>query len=250
MRYRKSPNIPRRNLVVITGATDGLGRELARKFAQKNWHVAGCGRSIEKIKGLRKELGDTHFFHPVDVTNYSEVMKWNKAVNEYFKKTPTLLINNAGVINKKSNLWEISDSDFDQLIKINISGVYHVIKAFVPAMVKENKGLIINMSSIWGRHGEAGFAPYCASKFAIEGLTQSLALELNKTKLAAIALDPGGAIKTPMLQNQLPEYANDAPNPNEWADKAVPFILELLAKGSEINGIQSLTCPLFNPKPK
>ncbi|MGQ7280588.1 SDR family NAD(P)-dependent oxidoreductase [Brevibacillus thermoruber] len=119
-----------------------------------------------------------------------------------------------------------------------VAGVANVIRALVPAMVERGSGVIVNISSEWGRFGEALLAPYCASKFAVEGLTQSLARELPEG-MAAVALDPGGSIDTAMLRACAPEEVDSSPTPEEWSRTAVPFILPL---GPRDNG-KSLTCP-------
>ncbi|WP_280208019.1 SDR family NAD(P)-dependent oxidoreductase [Brevibacillus sp. AY1] len=106
------------------------------------------------------------------------------------------------------------------------------------AMVERAEGVIINISSYWGRHGEGMVAPYCASKFAVEGLSRSLAQELPKG-MAVVALDPGGSIDTAMLQQCSPGEVETAPSPEAWSRVAVPYLLKI---GPKENG-KSLTCP-------
>jgi NAD(P)-dependent dehydrogenase (short-subunit alcohol dehydrogenase family) len=125
-------------------------------------------------------------------------------------------------------LWEIPAKDFDLLIDINIKGVANIIRAFLPSMIEAKSGTIINMSSGWGRIAAANVAPYCASKFAIEGLTQSLALELPQG-LAAVSLSPG-VVKTQMLENCSPNYFNEAVGASAWAKKAASFLCDLSSK--------------------
>jgi NAD(P)-dependent dehydrogenase (short-subunit alcohol dehydrogenase family) len=111
------------------------------------------------------------------------------------------------------------------LIDINIKGVANVIRHFVPAMVRRGKGVIVNMSSGWGRGTSPGVAPYCASKFAIEGLTQALAQELPKG-MAAVPLNPG-IIDTDMLRQCWADSAASFPKAEEWAVNAAPFLMQL-----------------------
>ena len=89
-----------------------------------------------------------------------------------------------------------------------------------------------------GREGEAELAPYCASKFAIEGITKSMALELPYG-MAVVALDPGGSISTPMLHSCAPQYVNESPTPEMWSHDAIQYILNITI---DKNGA-SLTCP-------
>lgn len=225
-------------LVVITGVTQGLGRAMIDKFNEAGWTIAGCGRSQKSIEELNKIYGGKHFFKKVDIVDEKSVEEWAKEVAAQFGSA-VLLINNASIINKNATLWEISSIEFNSVMDINVNGTANVLRAFLPEMIEKKRGIIVNMSSSWGRQADAMVAPYCASKFAIEGLTQSLALELP-AGMAAIALDPGGGINTPMLQISGPDYAHLVPTAEEWAEEAVPFILGL-SPGD--NG-KSLTCPL------
>jgi NAD(P)-dependent dehydrogenase (short-subunit alcohol dehydrogenase family) len=140
---------------------------------------------------------------------------------------PQLLLNNAAVINKNAKLWEVSAGEFSSVLDVNVKGVVNVIRHFAPAMISEGKGIIVNFSSGWGRSTDAEVAPYCASKWAIEGLTLSLAQELPKG-LAAISLNPG-IINTEMLQSCFGESASAYPSAQQWAKRAVPFLLGLTA---------------------
>lgn len=211
-------------IVLITGVSRGLGLAMARKFAELGHVVIGCGRSKQAIAGLRKELGSAHHVSVVDVTRDVQVAKWAEQVVAEVG-VPDLLINNAAQINPVSPLWEIPWKEFDEVIDANIKGVANVIRHFVPAMVKRKSGIIINFSSGWGRETDAGVAPYCTSKWAIEGLTRSLAQDLPKG-MAAIPLNPG-IINTDMLRSCFGNEAGQYPTAEEWAETAVPFLLGL-----------------------
>jgi NAD(P)-dependent dehydrogenase (short-subunit alcohol dehydrogenase family) len=150
---------------------------------------------------------------------------------------PDLLINNAAVINRSARLWEVNGEEFSDVIDTNVKGVAHVIRYFLPRMITLGRGVVVNFSSGWGRSTDAEVAPYCASKWAIEGLTQALAQELPKG-LAAIPLNPG-IINTEMLRSCLGASASGFPTAEQWADRAVPFLIEL---GPGDNG-RSLTVP-------
>ena len=112
---------------------------------------------------------------------------------------PDLLINNAAVINANAPLWEVPVEEFQSLIDININGVFHVIRAFVPAMTRRGSGIIVNFSSTWGHSTSSEVAPYCASKWAMEGLSKALADDLPPG-MAAVAFNPG-VIHTDMLES-------------------------------------------------
>ena len=150
---------------------------------------------------------------------------------------PDLLLNNAALINRNAPLWKISAPEFSDVIDVNIKGVANVIRHFVPAMIAQGRGVIVNFSSGWGRSTDAEVAPYCATKWAIEGLTQSLAQELPPG-LAAAALNPG-IINTDMLRSCFAGDAANYPSPQAWAKTAAPFLLKINASD---NG-QQLTVP-------
>ncbi len=211
-------------IVLITGVSRGLGRAMALKFASLGHTVVGCGRSKPAISSLQKELGSPHRFSIVDVTRDAQVGKWAAEAIETIGP-PELLLNNAALINPVSPLWEITGKEFDEVIDANIKGVANVIRHFVPAMVKRRSGIIVNFSSGWGRETDAGVAPYCASKWAIEGLTRSMAQDLPKG-MAVIPLNPG-IINTDMLRSCFGSEAGSYPTAEEWAEIAVPFLLGL-----------------------
>jgi len=172
----------------------------------------------------------------VDVSNDEEVKSWASLLLTSHGP-PDLVLNNAGVINKNARLWEISAREFSQVIDVNVKGTANVIRHFAPSMAVRKSGVIVNFSSGWGRSADAEVAPYCASKWAIEGLTQSLAQELP-SGVAAVALNPG-IINTEMLQSTFGGSSSTYPSANEWAKTAVPFLLKL---GAGDNGRQ-LTVP-------
>lgn len=218
--------MPKSRIVLITGVSRGLGRAMAVKFAELGHVVVGCGRSKQAIASLQKELGAPHRFSVVDVTREAQVSKWASEVIESVG-APHLLLNNAALINPVSHLWEIAGKDFDEVIDVNIKGVANVVRHFVPAMVKRKSGIIVNFSSGWGRDTDAGVAPYCATKWAIEGMTRALAQELPKG-MAAIPLSPG-IIDTDMLRSCFGNEAGNYPTAEVWVETAVSFLLGLKA---------------------
>jgi len=218
---------PRR--VVITGVTRGLGRALATGLAAQGHTVAGCGRTAEGIEELRGALGEPHDFAVVDVTRDDDVKAWAHRVLGRLG-APDLLVNNAALINPNGRLWELPAEEFDRVIDVNLKGVANVIRHFVPAMIARGSGVIVNLSSGWGRSTSPEVAPYCATKWGIEGLTRALAQELPKG-LAAVPLNPG-IIDTDMLRSCFGGDAGQYPDARDWAEAAVPFLLGLGPKES------------------
>lgn len=222
--------------IVITGVSQGLGRCLVDEFAALGHTVAGCARNVEAIADLAKQYGEPHHFRCVDVSDDASVTAWSRDVLARFG-TPDLLINNAAIINANAPLWEVPAEDFRRLVDININGVHSVIRHFLPAMLSVRAGVIANLSSGWGRSVSAHVAPYCASKWAIEGMTKALAEELP-SGMAAVPVSPG-VVNTEMLQSCFGEAASVHQTAEPWAKTAAPFFLGL--SGTD-NG-KSLTTP-------
>jgi NAD(P)-dependent dehydrogenase (short-subunit alcohol dehydrogenase family) len=210
--------------IVITGVTRGLGRALAGEFIRGGHAVIGCGRSGEAIFDLRMAYPAPHDFSVVDVAQDSKVAIWAASVLEH-DSAPDLLINNAALMNRLSPLWEQDDREFTRLVDVNIRGAANVIRHFVPGMVARKKGVIVNLSSGWGRSVSPEVGPYCMSKWAIEGMTKALAEELP-SGMAAVPLNPG-VIDTDMLRSAWGEGAGAYPKAEAWAKVAAPFLLKL-----------------------
>ncbi len=222
--------------ILITGCSRGLGLAMTDKLIELGHTVVGCSRQKPHVEALAQRFGPPHRFDAVDVADDAAVGRWAKTILAS-GGPPDLLLNNAAIVNQSAPLIDVPPDEFSRVIDINIKGVYHVIRHLVPAMIERGKGVIVNFSSGWGRSTSPEVAPYCATKYAIEGLTLALAQELPDG-MAAIPLNPG-IINTDMLQSCFGSDADHYPTPEKWAKKAVPF---LLALGPKDNG-QSLTAP-------
>ncbi len=214
--------------IVITGATRGLGRALTEKFIALGHTVAGCGRNAADIKKLQSLHPKPNMFAAVDVVNAAQVEAWAGQVLKLWGAAPDLLINNAALMNNPVPLWKVPAEEFSAMMDVNLKGVANVIRAFVPAMVARKKGVIVNLSSGWGRHAAPEVAPYCATKWAIEGLTKALAAELPPG-MAAVPLNPG-VIDTDMLRQCWADGAAAYQKAAAWAETAVPYLLRLGAR--------------------
>ena len=210
--------------IVITGVSRGLGRAMAEQFIELGHRVCGCARRAESVLELAERFGAPHDWQTVDVADDAQVARWARHVLQV-AGPPDLLLNNAGLINESAPLWKVAPEDFSEVVDVNIKGAFHVIRQFVPAMIERGNGVIVNLSSGWGRSTSARVAPYCASKWAVEGLTGALAEELP-AGMAAVTLNPG-MIHTEMLEACFGSEAASYPAPADWARKAVPFLLQL-----------------------
>lgn len=220
--------------LVLTGATRGMGRALALELAAAGHVVHGCGTSRSAVAELAAALPAPCSASVVDVSDAAAVSAWAARVLAA-GPAPDLLINNAAVINALAPVWKVPAAEWSRLLAVNVAGTAHVIAAFVPAMIAAGRGVIVNLSSGWGRSTSPEVGPYCASKYAVEGLSGSLAQELP-LGLACVALSPG-VVDTDMLRSCLPDTAAVTDGPEAWARRNASFLLEL---GSQHNG-QSLS---------
>ena len=210
---------------------------MAVGFHQAGWAVSGFARSPSVIDELRMLGAERMEIQEADVTKEAQITEFVAAAVARFG-VPDLLINNAAIINPNAPLWQIPAEPFQQLMEVNLGGVHRMIRHIVPAMIEKGRGVIVNVSSGWGRSTSPEVAPYCASKWGIEGLSLALAQELPRG-LAVIALNPG-VIDTAMLRSCFGGEASHYPDPARWAEIAVPFLANL---GAHDNG-KSLTVPM------
>lgn len=233
MNQNHLPQTARR--IVLTGVSRGLGRALTERFIAMGHTVLGCSRSAGARAELSDQFGPPHQFDVVDVSQDEEVAGWARRL---LAQGPVdLVVNVAALINRNAPLWKVPAEEFSRVIDVNIKGTVNVIRHFVPAMVERKSGVVVNFSSYWGRSVSTDVAPYCATKWAIEGLTKAMAEELP-FELAAVAVNPG-IINTEMLRSCFGDAANSYPDPARWALQAAPFLLGL----SRRNNGQSLTAP-------
>jgi len=179
-------------VALITGAGQGIGREIALSFAREGAHLAlfDCdAAAIEKVGAEASALGRRVVTAVVDVRNSSQV---EESVNKIIDSLGQIdiLINNAG-ITRDNFFLRMREEDWDTVIAVNLKGAYNMIKAVARPMLKRRAGRIINIASIIGLIGNAGQANYAASKAGIIGLTKSVAKELASRGITANAIAPG-----------------------------------------------------------
>ncbi len=210
--------------VLVTGISRGLGRELCREFARLGHTVIGCARSADSVAAMRAELGPPHRIYQLDVTDDAAVSAWAQELVAA-GLVPDLVLNNAAVANEGKQAWRFDRDEIDRLLQVNVHGIFNVLRAFIPDMIRRKRGIVVNFSSGWGREAAAKVAPYCASKWAVEGMTKAMSYELPPT-MGAVSLHPG-IIQTDTLQTSFGESASLYPKPDEWARVAVPFLLRI-----------------------
>lgn len=212
--------------IVVTGVTRGIGRALLARFHEAGHRVAGCARSRVGIEALRAAFPGADLAI-VDVSDTAAVAAWGEGVLARLGP-PDLLVNNAALMNRPAPLWKVPAEEFDALLAVNVGGTANVVRAFVPAMVARGRGVIVNLSSGWGRSTSPEVGPYCTTKYAIEGFTSALAQELPRG-MAAVALSPG-VVDTDMLRLCWADEAASYEDAETWSRRAAPYFLKLGAR--------------------
>jgi len=186
---------------IITGASRGIGKGIAKQFALNGSNVAFTfSKSVELAKEFEKELislGVKAVAYQSDAANYSDSIELVEKINTDFDSID-ILVNNAG-ITRDNLLMRMQEEDFNQVIKVNLNSVFNMTKAVQKIMLKQRSGSIINMSSVVGVKGNAGQSNYAASKAGIIGFSKSIALELGSRNIRCNIIAPG-FIETEMTE--------------------------------------------------
>lgn len=181
-------------IAIVTGGTRGIGFSIVKKFLNSGAKVVLCGSRKETVDKALADLKEINPEYPVigmwpDLTNYEEVAKAAKDVKEQFGRID-ILVNNAG-ISARDSIYEYKPEDFARIMDLNVNAVFYFIRAVVPYMKEQGGGSIINTSSMVSLHGQPAGCGYPASKFAVNGITLSLARELGRDQIRVNAVAPG-----------------------------------------------------------
>ena len=174
----------------ITGSTRVIGLAIAKAFAKQGVHIILNGRRpvSEALIAEIKALGVNCIGISGDISNSEEVKEMVKQANEF--STVTILVNNAGITNDKLML-RMNEHDFEQVLKVNLTGSFNMTQQLLKGMLKQRKGTIINISSVSGLMGNVGQANYAASKAGLIGFTKTVAREIAPRKITCNAIAPG-----------------------------------------------------------
>jgi meso-butanediol dehydrogenase/(S,S)-butanediol dehydrogenase/diacetyl reductase len=203
--------------VLVTGAGRGIGKAIATGFARNGADIVVVSRTLGEIEETAREVnaaGRRALAIQADVSQLNDVRRVADEVANRFGRLD-ILVNNAALrmnqLGQKNSytipFTELTVEDWDSAINVNLRGPFLCIKEFLPLIRKSGGGSIINISAGGGKRGMAGRVPYCASKFGLEGLTQSLALEFQSFNIAVNSLSPGkhSILTDPAKRQQLKE---------------------------------------------
>ncbi|MBH5317825.1 3-ketoacyl-ACP reductase [Paenibacillus sp. GSMTC-2017] len=177
---------------LITGAGKGIGKAAAIALAKEGVHLGLLARSSADLEALQQELTSTYgirvYYATADVSKQDEV---NASVATLIEQLGSvdILINNAGT-GQFGTFMDMDPSDWERIIQVNLMGTYYVTRAVLPTMIEQNEGSILNVASTAGERGFATGSAYCASKFAVLGLTESLLQEVRKFNIRVTGLTP------------------------------------------------------------
>lgn len=216
--------------VVLTGASRGIGAALARALAKKKARLVLVARSADSLRELAAECGEAK---PI-AGDVADPETARRAVSEAVGSFGgvDLLVNNAAILTEPRPLAKTPHEDWRSVLEVNVLGTVAFLREALAVMDGQGSGVCVNLSSGWGRSADADVGPYVASKWAIEGLTRSVALEV-KPGVCVVAVNPG-IIRTEMLERAFGvEAASVYPGPGELA----PRFLKLLERlGPRDNG--------------
>lgn len=177
---------------LITGATSGIGKSTAIRFAVEGIRLILCGRREDRLEELQKELSvetEVHILN-FDVRNREEVFNKIESLPENFRQID-ILINNAGNAHGLDPIQDGSMDDWEAMMDINVKGLLYVSKAIIPKMIEKQNGHIINIGSTAGKEVYPKGNVYCASKHAVDAINQGMRIDLNGNGIRVGAVNPG-----------------------------------------------------------
>lgn len=180
------------SVTLITGAASGIGRALALQAAQKGAHVIATDINEAGLAETNKLAGGQLETHLLDVSDANAILAFANQIIPTLNGRPLILVNNAGVALASGPFSQTSLDEFDWLLSINLFGVIRMTKAFLPYLLRTNRGHLVNISSVFGLAGIQNQSAYCTAKFGVRGFTETLRMELMGTGVGVTTVHPGG----------------------------------------------------------
>jgi 3-oxoacyl-[acyl-carrier protein] reductase len=190
-------------IVLVTGASRGIGAAIADEFIKNNATVIGTATTEKGVAAINERFKDHGFGHILDVRSAESVDQLMNKIMETCGKHPDILINNAG-ITRDNLILRMKQEEWDDVLNTNLSGAYRLIRACIKSMVKARWGRIVTIGSVIGSRGNAGQMNYAAAKAGLVGMTKALALELGSRGITANVVAPG-FVETEMTATLKPE---------------------------------------------
>ncbi len=183
-------------IVLITGATSGFGKAIAEKFASNHWNCIITGRRADRLHAFADELRDKYTVRVLslvfDVQHKEEVFQNLSNLPDEWKEID-VLVNNAGLALGRDTIDKGNINDWDTMIDTNVKGLLYVTHAVLPYLTSRNQGHVINLGSIAGKEVYEKGNVYCATKFAVDALSQSMRIDLLPHKIKVTVIHPGAA---------------------------------------------------------
>ena len=197
-----------KSVVIVTGASSGIGEEITKELANNNYSIALLSRSLDKMEAVIERIGETKgtlLAIQCDISKQNDIINAVRRVQDELG-TVSILINNAGFGGPVKPIDKVTSDEWDYIFAVNVRGPFLCAQQVLSGMKKQQFGRIVNISSVLGLIGAEGSSAYIASKHALVGLSRSIAVEYGKNGITCNALCPG-YIKTSMLENN--EFNNE-----------------------------------------
>lgn len=236
-------------IVAITGASSGIGAACAQQFAMQGARLILTARRLERLEKLCRELHDQYHIETLalqcDVQNKEQVAKTFQQLPAAWQEID-ILVNNAGLSLTTDKIQEGNIENWDIMLNTNVHGLLYVTHAILPGMVARNRGHIFNLGSISGRDCYPGGNVYCATKFAVRAISQSLRLDLLGSAIRVTEIDPG-AVETEFSEIRW----NDVKRAKEFyrgftplvADDIADTIVYCATRPLHVNVAEIVICP-------
>ncbi len=234
--------------VVISGGSRGLGKALAQRFAREGAKLALCAKDKDRLESVAeeiREIGTEVVCHNCDIGNSKQVDRFVSLVLERFDYVD-VLVNNASSAVPLKDVADYSAKEWDDVVRVNVNGLFYLTRGFLPSMIRRKSGTIINVSSSVGRTPRAKWGAYSVTKYAMEGFTQILTTELRPYNISVNSVNPG-ALATDMRRLVHPEEDQDLLRKPEMATEI--FVYLASADGDGISG-QQFDASTYVPPPK